>query len=249
MKKLKEGRPKKSDGIFFKYKKVYEAIPNSEPIRFYTLSEKLKPMSRSTISKALEYGVFTGLLKKDHKSSKDITYSKTSKIITQSLDNIEQQLKILENLGYDVVQKRLYFLNNIQVPYRRDFLLQIKKENQIEDLIHTQAIFINLTFGVIELFIQKALNEYAHKTNMPEAKKWLYDYVHSIIIPQIMELTDYIDDVGLNDKVIQALWLCNRRALQESDFANDPAKHADFQIFQELDFAEDPLMTKLLKRK
>ncbi len=231
MTKLKEGRPKKSDGMFTKYKQVYEAMPENEPIRFITLADKLKPMSRSTITKALQYGVFIGLLNKDRKSAKDITYSKSNKITRQTLDNIEQQMQKMENLGYDYLQKRVYFLFNILPIHRRDFLLQIKKDNPEEDLIHTQAIFLNFTFGVIEQSIQKALSEYAHETNMQEAKKGFNERVHSIIIPLISELTDYIDDVGLNDKVIQALWLCNRRVLSESDFA------------------DYPLITRLIKQK
>lgn len=221
MTKIKEGRPKKNDGMFVKYKMVYKIIPdNGEPIRFITLAEKLKPMSRSTISKVLEYGVFTGLLIKQQKSKKNITYSKRTEKTVQSLDDIEQQIKKLDSYGCDGFQKGVYLLSNIPRPYDRHLLLKIKKEQDIEGLNYSQAIFLNFSLSFIEKHIQKALWNYATKTNTEEAKEGFRVAVQSIIVPLISELTDYIDGIGLSDNVTQALYLCNRRTLQTSDFAD-----------------------------
>lgn len=189
-----------------KWEQVYQIIPyDGSIIRFKEITKKLPSFSRSTISAALTYFCYNGLINKEVKSKKNVLYSRTKKtnMPPEAMDNLWTDL----NNKYDLddTEKLFMQVDDTRFPYHRDLLLQLKAEGKDDDLKLAQAMTLNKVLSSIELSLMSALQDYVKE---PDKEKAQIDFNNEIklhYVPTLKELTRLVEGIGLDNVALRML--------------------------------------------
>ncbi len=166
-----------------KWERVYETIPDDgSPIRFNEIIEKTG-ISPTTISAALDCFCNIGYVHKERKSKKNVEYSRT----------------FIEHIMNDIPFQRKYLLEIKNIPTKWQ-----KSKNCLSD---AQIDAIGLGANILYERLLRLLYIYAKEPDEEKISS-LNRELQLGYIPLLKSIiTSLIDDIGLQDGVLEELWL------------------------------------------
>lgn len=210
----------KTELVSKKWEQVYHTIPDDgSSTRFKDIIKKLPKFSRSTISAALTYFCFNGLIKKEVKSKKTVLYSRNKKTVLP-LEAIDHEVAILRKeygSNLDDLTNLYLHVKNTRVPYQLDYLLQLKAEGKDEELKTAQIMMINEILRTIDQRLIGALQDYVKEQNKEKAMIDFNNEIKLHHVPTLRELIKIVDNIGLDNDVLHMLYYKMRQKLISDD--------------------------------